>query len=70
MSKGRVYRQKVLSHCNVGDLVQFKVRGCTYKTALVTRRLNNITVFIRYSIGEDTREIRMIEKHLYVLNKD
>jgi hypothetical protein len=70
MHKGTVYRQKVTSHCNVGDLVQFRVNGSVYKTALVTKRLNNITVFIRYNVGEDTREIRMIEKHLYILNKN
>ena len=63
-------RQKCKLPCKIGDLVQFKVVNDMYKTALVTERLDNRIVFIRYNVGKEVRRIRIIEEYLYSLNKN
>ncbi len=68
MCKGKC-RHKCKSPCKIGDLVQLKVGIDLYKNALVTKRFDNRIVFVRYNIGENDREIKIIEKYLYVLNK-
>jgi len=64
-----ICRQRVKSPLNVGDLVQIKVGKGKYKNALVTKRLNDRIVFVHYNIGDNDRELKMIEKYLYTLNK-
>lgn len=68
MCKGKC-RQRVKSPLDVGDLVQIKAIKGKYLNALVTKRHNNRIVFVRYSIGDNDRELKMVEKYLYTLNK-
>jgi hypothetical protein len=68
MCKGNC-RQRAKSPLNVGDLVQIKVGKGKYKNALVTKRYDNRIVFVRYNIGDSDRELKMVEKYLYTLNK-
>lgn len=58
-------RQRAKSPLNVGDLVQIKASKGKYLNALVTKRHNNRIVFVRYSIGDNDRELKMVEKYLY-----
>jgi hypothetical protein len=62
-------RKRAKSPLNVGDLVQIKVGKGKYKNALVTKRYNDRIVFVRYYIGDNDRELKMVEKYLYTLNK-
>ena len=68
MCKGNC-RQRAKSPLNVGDLVQVKVGKDKYKNALVTKRFDNRIVFVRYNIGDNDRELKMMEKYLFILNK-
>ena len=62
-------RVKLRSPCKIGDLIQIKVGKCKYLNGLVTRRVDNRFVVVRYNTGKMEREITILEKVLYILNK-
>jgi len=62
-------RIKLRSPCKIGDLVQIKVGHEKYLNGLVTRRVNNRFVVVRYNTGKMERELTILEKVLYTLNK-
>ncbi len=64
MSKDK-FKYKCKSPCKIGDLVRLDTGKGTYKNALVTKRYDGRIVFVRYFIGSNAREIKMIEEYLY-----